>query len=165
MVVSHARWSTVVGMPGMRVALTCLLGASMNVHTSADARCCPVIELRQYTLKPGQRDVLIDVFDRYFVEAQESAGMTIIGQFRDRQRADRFVWMRGFPDMASRFRALEQFYNGPVWAAHKAAANETMLDSNDVLLLKPARPDTAFRLDEQSAGIDGAHTVLAGSTR
>jgi hypothetical protein len=134
----------------------------MNVHTSADARCCPVIELRQYTLKPGQRDVLIDVFDRHFVEAQESAGMTIIGQFRDRQRADRFVWMRGFPDMASRFRALEQFYSGPVWAAHKAAANETMLDSNDVLLLKPARPDTAFRLDEQSAGLDGAHTVLAG---
>jgi NIPSNAP len=134
----------------------------MNVHASTEARCCPVIELRQYTLKPGQRDVLIDLFDQYFVESQESAGMTIIGQFRDRQRPDRFVWMRGFPDMAGRHRALEQFYNGPVWAAHKTAANDTMLDSDDVLLLKPARPEMAFQLEHSARASDGARSVLAG---
>jgi hypothetical protein len=27
----------------------------------------PVVELRQYALRPGQRDVLIDLFDREFV--------------------------------------------------------------------------------------------------
>jgi hypothetical protein len=27
----------------------------------------PVVELRQYTLRPGQRDVLIDLFDREFI--------------------------------------------------------------------------------------------------
>ena len=37
-------------------------------------------------IKPGQRDVLIDLFDRHFIEAQESVGMTIIGQFRDQER-------------------------------------------------------------------------------
>ena len=135
----------------------------MNVVGPQEERCCPVIELRQYTLKPGQRDVLIDLFDRYFVEAQESAGMTIIGQFRDQTRPDRFVWMRGFADMSSRHRALEQFYNGPVWAAHRTAANETMLDSNDVLLLKPVRPELAFRLEEGgSRTSDGPRDVLAG---
>ena len=71
----------------------------MNAGISLPRRCCPVIELRQYTLKPGQRDVLIDLFDRHFVESQEAAGMTIVGQFRDRRRPDRFVWIRGFPDM------------------------------------------------------------------
>ena len=113
--------------------------------------CCPVIELRQYTLKPGQRDALIDVFDRHFVESQEAVGMTIVGQFRDTRRADRFVWIRGFADMTSRHRALERFYGGPIWAAHKAAANETMLDVSDVLLLRPARPDTAFQVDGDPA--------------
>jgi NIPSNAP len=145
------------------IALTLLIGASMNVHASPKAPCCPVIELRQYTLKPGQRDVLIDLFDRYFIEAQESARMTIIGQFRDRTRPDRFVWMRGFSDMVGRHRALEQFYDGPVWAAHRTAANDTMLDSDDVLLLKPVRPELAFRLEEGAARTsDGPRGVLAG---
>ena len=76
--------------------------------------------------------------------------MTIFGQFRDRQRPDRFVWIRGFPDMASRHRALDRFYSGPVWSAHRTAANDTMLDSSDVLLLRPARPDAAFLIDSDA---------------
>jgi hypothetical protein len=122
--------------------------------------------LRQYTLKPGQRDVLIDIFDRYFVEGQESAGMTIIGQFRDRRRPDYFVWLRGFADMDSRHKALAAFYDGPIWAAHRAAANATMLDYDDVLLLKPARPETAFAVGPRGVPSKsqehGPTTVLAG---
>ena len=87
----------------------------MDSNVSAQSRCCAVVELRQYTLKPGQRDALIDIFDRYFVESQESLGMTVIGQFRDRHRPDRFVWLRGFPGMEQRHKALEAFYGGPVW--------------------------------------------------
>lgn len=37
--------------------------------------CCPVVELRQYTLHPGKRDVLIDLFDREFIEPQEALGI------------------------------------------------------------------------------------------
>ena len=73
----------------------------------------PVVELRQYTLRPGQRDVLIDLFDRELVESQEAAGMTIVGQFRDLDDPDRFVWIRGFPSMPSRARALCAFQTGP----------------------------------------------------
>ena len=80
---------------------------------STGGRCCPVVELRQYTLKPGRRDDLIEVFDRHLVEPQEALGMTVIGQFRDRQRPDRFVWLRGFADMEGRHRALEALYGGP----------------------------------------------------
>ena len=47
----------------------------------------PVVELRQYTLKPGRRDTLIDIFDGHLIEGQEAAGMTIIGQFRDLDRS------------------------------------------------------------------------------
>ena len=138
----------------------------MNAGVSPPRRCCPVIELRQYTLKPGQRDVLIDLFDRHFTESQEAVGMPIVGQFRDRLRPDRFVWIRGFADMASRHQALERFYGGPVWAAHRTAANATMVDVSDVLLLRPVRSDGGFLVeDDQTTPVTRPRNptiVLAG---
>jgi hypothetical protein len=104
----------------------------------------PVVELRQYTLHPGQRDVLIDLFDREFVETQEAVDMAILGQFRDLDDPDRFVWLRGFDDMPRRAQALGCFYGGPVWKAHKDQANATMIDSDDVLLLRPVAARSGF---------------------
>ncbi|MFP2932339.1 NIPSNAP family protein [Pyxidicoccus sp. 3LG] len=106
--------------------------------------CCAILELRQYTLKPGQRDTLIALFEREFIESQEAVGMPIPGQFRDLDREDRFVWLRGFSDMASRHEGLTTFYGGPVWKANREAANATMVDVSNVLLLKPARPGSGF---------------------
>ncbi|WP_327088914.1 NIPSNAP family protein [Nonomuraea sp. NBC_01738] len=105
---------------------------------------CPVVELRQYTLHPGQRDVLISLFDREFVESQEAVGMTLLGQFRDLDDPDRFVWLRGFDDMPHRAEALGRFYGGPVWKAHREQANATMIDSDDVLLLRTVTARTGF---------------------
>ena len=104
----------------------------------------PVVELRQYTLRPGQRDVLIDLFDREFVESQEAEGMAIVGQFRDLDDTDRFTWIRGFASMPARARALASFYGGPAWKAHSAAANATMIDSDNVLLLRPVTAWSGF---------------------
>jgi quinol monooxygenase YgiN len=104
----------------------------------------PVVELRQYTLRPGQRDVLIDLFDRELVESQEADGMAIVGQFRDLDDPDRFTWIRGFASMPARARALASFYGGPTWKAHSAAANATMIDSDNVLLLRPVTARSGF---------------------
>ncbi|EPH42038.1 hypothetical protein STRAU_4925 [Streptomyces aurantiacus JA 4570] len=101
-----------------------------------------MVELRQYTLLPGRRDELIELFDRELVETQEATGMAVLGQFRDLDDPDRFVWLRGFRDMAARHRALTAFYDGPVWAEHGPRANATMADSDDVLLLRPLSDDT-----------------------
>lgn len=97
-----------------------------------------IIELRQYTLHPHKRDVLIDLFDREFLETQDAVGMPVLGQFRDLDAPDQFVWMRGFSDIHTRHAALSTFYGGPVWQAHREAANATMIDSDNVLLLRPA---------------------------
>lgn len=106
--------------------------------------CCGVIELRQYTLKPGQRDVLIELFEREFIETQEAHPIRLVGLYRDLDRPDRLVWLRGFPDMPRRAEALSAFYGGPVWKEHRDAANATMIDSENVLLLRPLRADTGF---------------------
>jgi len=94
-----------------------------------------IYELRQYTLRPGCRERLVDLFEREFVESQESLGAIVVGHFRDLDRPDMFVWVRGFADMEVRRRALTEFYDGPVWLAHRETANATMVDSDDVLLL------------------------------
>ena len=113
-----------------------------------DAAACAVVELRQYTLKPGRRDELVALFDREFVEAQEAVGMKVLGQFRDLDVPDRFVWLRGFAGMAARRAGLQAFYGGPAWAEHGPAANAAMLDSDDVLLLRPAWEGAAVALRE-----------------
>jgi hypothetical protein len=113
----------------------------------APPSCCAVVELRQYTLQPGQRDTLIELFDREFIETQEATGMRVLGQFRDLDRPDRFVWLRGFADMPSRASALDAFYRGPTWKTFSKQANATMIDSDNVLLLRPARPSSGFALD------------------
>lgn len=115
-----------------------------------------VIELRQYTLRPGRRDELIDLFDREFVETQEATGMTVLGQFRDLDDPDRFVWLRGFTDMTVRHRALTAFYGGPVWAEHGPQANATMADSDDVLLLRPLPDGSGFDVRPSARPAAGA---------
>jgi hypothetical protein len=85
-------------------------------------------------------------FDAGLAETQEAAGMRVLGQFRDQDRPDMFVRLRGFLDMEVRRRALHAFYGGPVWAAHRDAANDMMPDSDDVLLLEPAGSGPALEV-------------------
>jgi hypothetical protein len=122
--------------------------------------CCPIVEFRQYTLHPGMQHLLIDLFDREFIEPQEALGMKIIGQFRDVDCRNRFVWLRGFHDMRSRARALQEFYGGPVWKAHRDAANATMIDSDNVLLLHPASAAAGFSLENKEGPAPGSNQVL-----
>jgi hypothetical protein len=120
-----------------------------------------VVELRRYTLRPGRREELIELFDREFVESQEDTGMRILGQFRDLDDANQFVWVRRFPDMAVRLSALTAFYTGPAWKAHAAAANATMIDTDNVLLLRPAGKHGGFRVDPAVRDSPASSLVLA----
>lgn len=132
-----------------------------------------VVELRQYTLRPGRRDDLVELFDRRFVETQEEVGIRVLGQFRDMERPDRFVWLRAFEDMGARRDALSAFYERhPAWREHREAANDTMVDSDDVLLLRPVgavggdvwgpEPPVRAAVDAAAAGAAGGGLVTVG---
>jgi hypothetical protein len=105
---------------------------------------CAVIELRDYLMQPNRRDVLIELFEREFIETQEALGMRVMAHFRDLDRPDHYVWLRGFADMPSRQRGLEAFYAGPTWLANRNVANATMIDSDNVRLLRHARATWAL---------------------
>lgn len=115
--------------------------------TGVSLRALDVVELRRYVMKPGRRDDLIDLFEAEFIETQEACGMVPIGHFRDTGDPDSFVWFRGFPDMEQRRRALPAFYlESTAWLRNRDAANDTLIDSDNVLLLRPARADSGFSL-------------------
>jgi hypothetical protein len=141
-------------------------------QAESDIAAVGVLELRQYTLRKGQRDTLISMFETRFVEPQNALGIYVVGTFRDVDDPDRFVWMRGFQDMAMRQLALESFYGEAIWQANKAAVNATILDSDNVLLLRPAAPDQGFALQtgqktashDAPEGIIGANIYYLAST-
>jgi hypothetical protein len=122
----------------------------------------PIVELRQYTLHAGKRDELIELFDREFVETQEAVGIQVIGQFRNLDDPDQFVWLRGFNDMSAREQSLHAFYSGPIWKEHRNAANATMIDSDNVLLLRLAHPTSGFSLTHEPRLPQSSHTIRAG---
>jgi hypothetical protein len=128
--------------------MTCFMKVSMPPLQASDKSAISslgeLVELRRYRLHPGTREKLITLFDQEFVESQEDEGMRVIGQFRDLDDPDCFVWLRGFADMKARQRALSAFYTGPVWTAHRDAANGTMINSDNILLLRASAPGRGF---------------------
>lgn len=105
----------------------------------------PIIELRQYTMYENTIDKFIELFDREFVESQEILGSRLFGQFRDVDDPNKFVWIRGFRNMPERGTALNTFYYGPVWRAHREAANPALKDNDDVLFLRAPSSAAAFQ--------------------
>jgi hypothetical protein len=116
-----------------------------------------VFELRQYTLYGGQRDTLISLFEKNLVEPQEAVGAHVIGTFRDIDDPDRFVWIRGFRDMPARQQSLQDFYgSSPAWIAHKKEANATMIDSDNILLLRTLSSQSKFPRTVANASVSNA---------
>jgi hypothetical protein len=100
-----------------------------------------VIELRRYTIKEGEREHFAQYFETYFPEAFQQLGAIIYGQFLERENHSRFTWIRGFKDMDARATVNAAFYYGPVWKEHRSTMNDRLIDSDDVLLLRPLRPE------------------------
>jgi hypothetical protein len=139
----------------------------MEISTTPPAAdCCAVVELRQYVTYPGMRDTLAQLFEARFIESQEAVGIKVVGQFRDVNDPDHFTWVRGFDGMAARKKALGDFYYGALWGANRNAANATLYDNDDVLLLRPATPGSGFAYDFVVAQVYYfAHEVTPEFTR
>lgn len=95
------------------------------------------LEIRNYLLKPGMRERFIEYFESHFIDSQNVLGGYVLGQFRVKGEQDKFLWMRGFEDMRARFAFLRSFYEeGATWKEFGAGANQMMVDSDNVHLLK-----------------------------
>src|SRR5215468_9373546 len=102
-----------------------------------------VIELRNYLLKADARERFTKYFEDHFIDSQNDLRGFVLGQFRIKGDDDKFFWIRGFEDMQTRLNFLRGFYEqGEVWKQFGPGANEMMLDSDNVYLLKPLRSES-----------------------
>lgn len=112
-----------------------------------------VLELRNYLLKPGKADIFISYFNNHFVKPMTELGGYTLGQFKINCINDRFVWMRGFTGMSTRIKFLNDFYiNSPAWKEFGPGANDMMINSDNVYLLRPLNNNKSS--GEQSKGIN-----------
>ena len=95
-----------------------------------------VVELRRYTVSPGQRARFAAWFDAYFPEAFEQLGAMVFGQFLERDAPDHFFWLRGYHDLLDRPVVNSAFYYGPLWREHRTKVNAILPDSDNVLLMR-----------------------------
>jgi hypothetical protein len=112
-----------------------------------------VLELRNYLLKPNMTGAFSSYFDRHFVKPMAELSGYTLGQFKINGVNDRFVWMRGFTDMNTRIKFLNDFYvNSPVWKDFGPGANAMMINSDNVYLLRPLSNNKSSK--DQSEGIN-----------
>jgi hypothetical protein len=109
----------------------------MSRPQAATDRELPVVELRRYVVKPGERERFARRFEGWFPEAFQQLGAVIQGQFLERSDATRFTWLRGFPSYEARAELNGEFYSGWLWKEHAAEMNAMMSAVDDVLLLRP----------------------------
>lgn len=150
---------------------TVLTAAGAMFATTAGARAdgMPLYELRSYAMQPGRRDELVTMFESVFLDAYERGGTRVLGTFTTPDDADRWIWLRAFPDAATRGAALANFYGSDDWRTRAAAANATIVDTSDVLLLRAVAgaPDAGeLRADSTSSMIEcRVHLVPARGER
>ncbi|MBO9584766.1 MAG: NIPSNAP family protein [Flavobacterium sp.] len=97
-----------------------------------------VLELRNYLLKPDTAEEFKKYFNTHFVAPMHNLGGYTLGQFKSDGSNDRFVWFRGFKDMQTRVKFLNDFYvDSKTWKDFGKGANEMMINSDNVYLLRP----------------------------
>jgi len=114
-----------------------------------------VLELRNYLLKPNLADTFTHYFHSKFVTPMNELGGYTLGEFKISGINDRFVWLRGFTDMKTRVKFLNDFYiNSPAWKEYGKGANEMMINSDNVYLLKPLHKNVFLKTYKTFTVID-----------
>jgi len=89
----------------------------------------PVVEVRTYRAKPSMRAPLLDLLRSRAFPLQRELGMRVLGPFPSQEDDVTFVWLRGFPDEASRAPLKAAFYEGTDWLGGLEAEILPMLDN------------------------------------
>ena len=95
-----------------------------------------IIEMRTHKIKPGLRDRFIEVFRAKSIPKQTELGMKVVGPFPSVEDPDIVFIMRGFPDLASRERMKEAFYEGEYWKKELEPILIPMLEKWEVVTVE-----------------------------
>ncbi|GEM_PF-6657980 len=99
----------------------------------------PVVELRRDAIVPGGRAHFARYLETWCLDEADEGASIALGQFFERDDADRFAWLRGYRDIDARAQARQ---------AGVARAREAVLEryivASAALLLRPLHADAAI---------------------
>ena len=98
-----------------------------------------IFELRQYRLKPGQRQRWVKWMEEKIIPFQVLKGVVVVGSFTADEDPDLYIWIRRFESEAERQRLYAEIYESPVWLNEIRPENETMIirEKIQVTLMTP----------------------------
>ena len=95
-----------------------------------------IIEMRTYKIKAGRRGEFLKIFESKARPQHEKIGMKILGPFLSVENEDTFFWMRAFPDLKSRDRMRDEFYEGKLWKQELEQKLMPILEEYDVVVVE-----------------------------
>ena len=96
-----------------------------------------IFEVRVYTITPGK----LDTFARWMERAdkfQDAVGMRILGHFTVPEQ-NKYVWIRIYPDEATRQQRFKAVYESAEWKTKFTDAREAGFEGSEVFLTRPAK--------------------------
>jgi hypothetical protein len=91
-----------------------------------------LFELRQYRMRPGQRDNWVRFAEAEIIPFQTSKGMKIIGSWVGEEDTDLFVWIRQFESEPERERLYQEVYGSDHWKTNVAPHIPAMIDREQI---------------------------------
>ena len=85
-------------------------------------------ELRQYRMRPGQREKWVRFMEEVIIPFQVSKGMVAVGSFVGQEEEDLYVWIRRFESEEERERLYEAVYDSDTWKGEISPRVPEMLD-------------------------------------
>jgi hypothetical protein len=86
-----------------------------------------IFELRQYRLKPGQRERWVKWMEEKIIPYQVSLGAVVLGSFVAEDDPDLYVWIRRFESEEERVRLYAAIYESPTWVNEIRPVNDGMI--------------------------------------
>jgi hypothetical protein len=74
-----------------------------------------LFELREYRMRPGQRENWVKFMEEVIIPFQVSKGMVIAGSFVGEEEEDLYVWLRRFEDEQEREQQYQAVYESERW--------------------------------------------------
>jgi hypothetical protein len=87
-----------------------------------------LFELRQYTVRPGQRAAWVKCMEEEIIPFQVKMGMVILGSWVSEEDESVYVWLRRFDSEAERKRLYDAVYQSDYWKTEIAPRVPAMLD-------------------------------------
>lgn len=93
-------------------------------------------ELRQYRIKPGQRERWVKLMEEKIIPFQISKGMVVLGSFVGEQEEDLYVWIRRFKNEEEREQLYKEVYESDFWKNEITPQVDEMLDRSKIQITR-----------------------------